>query len=431
QQIPYSLNPSQKLLVANSSRTNERASFSLEATLDQERQFSKKLNGNVQQEKDDDDGSSDEIVYSCALSEENETSSNSSMDDNELSDQDDDSLPLDDDDDSVLKSDTSKSNSNGVSHFQPIESTHEESQRKTIFSIDSGHVVSDSPSDLSPCTSPSWKKIPVSNIPSKIILSNRFNSTYFRSPCLKCGSSTYSDDVVSVEKYNFHKHCIICSICGKMLRENEYTLFDKANDGTIQFYCTLDFCKRRLKQVQTNIATNIQNEKEQLHLSESSRLYPKLSYCEKDNADNKNRRNTTTLTTSPSTITSSIPQQSLSTSWSSSFRLYPSLTDALSKKSHPLNFVKLPYTDNNGENNNEHQRSLFNTNIGFEKSEMFAESTAELTQHLAATTLNKTSDSKQRFKRRSRDRPDTPPMLQTVINKTQHSSSNQQSEFDQ
>ncbi|CAF0764227.1 unnamed protein product, partial [Didymodactylos carnosus] len=417
EQIRQSSISSKKLLLTNSPQTNERASFSLEATFDQERQLSKSKNRIVQQEEgnnNDDDGSSDEIVYSCALSEEivneNESSSNSSMDDNELSDEEENSLPLDDDDDdSVLKSDTSKSNSQrGASDFQQIESTNDESRRKAFLSVDSGHVASDSPSDLSPSTSPSWKKHTLSNITLK--------PTF---PCLKCGSSTYGEDVISVEKHYFHKHCIICTICGKILKEKEYTLFDKANDGTIQFYCTLDFCKRRLKQVQTNIAANIQSEKQRHRLSDLPRLYPDLSYDNRDNNETKNRRNTTTLTTPPSSTTSAVPQQSL-TSWANSFRLYPSLTDALSKKSHPLNVVKLPYADDDEEHTNGHEKPSSDTIIGW-KTELFDDSTAKLTQNLAATTLNKTTDSKQRFKKRARNRPHTPPMPDTFTNETQHS----------
>jgi len=101
--------------------------------------------------------------------------------------------------------------------------------------------------------------------------------------------------------------------------------------------------------------------------------------------------------------------------WNNSLRLYPSLKDALSHKPHPLNLVNIPENEKKREHIGfEHlNQSILNTkpSSSLVRSKTFDES---LSSHLIDNNENidsklTTNDSsKQRFKRRGRNRPSSP-----------------------
>ncbi|CAF0758440.1 unnamed protein product [Adineta ricciae] len=356
-------------------------------------------------EKDVVDTEKDEVVYSSAsniTNDEGEQTSarvndnltNSSLEgttdddeDDQSDDDEDEDEEEEEDDDSILKLDTSKSDStNEISKTTNDKKAFAE--RKHFLSIDSGHIQSESPSpvDLSPSsTSPLNQQVLGTTTTTK---SDRISFTYFRPPCRICAGSTYDESsTVEINKQYFHKTCLICYSCEKQLKESEYNYYDIASNGTYQFYCTLHFCKSRLKQVTTTLATVAQQE------PRSTNIYPNVAQSSSVNANMQ---------------------------WNHNLRLYPSLKDALSHKPHPLNVVNIP--------NNEKKRQ----SIGFEhinqavandsdrksSSTMIRSRTFDdkLTIHLADNDENLSVDSKQipnesskqRFRRRGRNRPSSP-----------------------
>jgi hypothetical protein len=71
-----------------------------------------------------------------------------------------------------------------------------------------------------------------------------------------CGGSTYDEQLaIDIDKSYYHKACLRCYSCEKQLKEIEYVYHDLSTDGIRRFYCTLHFCKSRLKQVTTILAT--------------------------------------------------------------------------------------------------------------------------------------------------------------------------------
>jgi len=158
---------------------------------------------------------------------------------------------------SSLKLDTSKSDSvteisKGVNDKKSF------AERKQFLSIDSGHIQSESPSpiDLSPSsTSPLNQQIQTST------KSESMTYSYFRAPCPVCGGSTYDESsTIEIGKQYYHKTCLHCYSCEKQLKESEFIFHDISSDGIRHFYCTLHYCKSRLKQVATTLATATQQE---------------------------------------------------------------------------------------------------------------------------------------------------------------------------
>ncbi|UJR27365.1 hypothetical protein I4U23_008657 [Adineta vaga] len=364
-------------------------------------------------EKDIVDNEKDEVVYGSPLNrinddgeqtsaKTNDNLTNSSIeettdddDDDDQSDDDDDEEEEEDDDDdednnedddSVLKLDTSKSDST----TEISKTTNEKksfAERKQFLSIDSGHIQSESPSpvDLSPSSvSPLDQQV----LATPSTKSDRISYSYFRAPCRICGGSTYDESsTVVVDKQYFHKTCLHCYSCEKSLKESEYNYHDLSSNGTYQFYCTLHFCKSRLKQVTTTLATVTQQE------PRSANIYPNLIQSSHVNTN---------------------------TQWNHNVRLYPSLKDALSHKPHPLNVVNIPNNEKKREGigferinqsvSNESDRKSSSTLV---RSKTFDET---LTIHLIDNDENFHTDSKQtpnelskqRFKRRGRNRPSSP-----------------------
>ncbi|CAF0805774.1 unnamed protein product [Adineta steineri] len=289
------------------------------------------------------------------------------------------------DDDSAIKLDTSKSDS--VTEIS--KATNEKksfAERKQFLSIDSGHIQSESPSpvDLSP---PSSSTSSLNHQMLTSAKSEPMTYSYFRAPCRICGGSTYDETLtIQIGKQYFHKTCLHCYSCEKQLKENEYNYYDLLSDGIYNFYCTLHFCKSRLKQVTTTLATATEQE------SRSTNIYPNLT---------QSRSNT-------------------NIQWNNNLRLYPSLRDALSHKPHPLNVVNIP---------NDEKKRL---SIGFEQLNQSISN--NLNKKISPTLIrSKTFDdtltirltdndenfnidtkqsanelSKQRFKRRGRNRPSSP-----------------------
>jgi len=60
---------------------------------------------------------------------------------------------------------------------------------------------------------------------------------------------------IEIAKQFYHKACLHCHSCEKLLKENEYNFHDLSSDGRRQFYCILHYCKSRLKQVKSTLAT--------------------------------------------------------------------------------------------------------------------------------------------------------------------------------
>jgi len=265
------------------------------------------------------------------------------------------------DEDSMIKGEKSNCDSSGA----PYDRQKSFAERKPYLSIDSGHIQSESPSpiDLSPS--------PTSNFPTQVLTSNKTEPSstysYFRAPCPICGGSTYDEEsVIDVEKTYFHKKCLKCTTCEKPLKENEYGHHELSTNGQRQFFCILHFCKNRLKQVTNTLATATKQESQS-----SSALYPSLGQL----------------------------RSKTSTAWTSNYRLYPSLSGALSSKTRPLNLG--PHADDEDKH----------SKLGFEH---INQSIAERASRTSPSELvrNRMTDeidsSKQRFKRRTRNRPSSP-----------------------
>lgn len=100
--------------------------------------------------------------------------------------------------------------------------------------------------------------------------------------------------------------------------------------------------------------------------------------------------------------------------WNQNLRLYPSLTDALSQKPHPLNVVNIPEHEKRRETIGfEHVNQLIaaQTSSSLVRSRTFDESLATNTfdnnENLHSKQLNN-DQNKQRFKRRGTNRPSSP-----------------------
>ncbi|CAF2733524.1 unnamed protein product [Rotaria sp. Silwood2] len=347
-------------------------------------------NDNNNDDDDDDDDDDDEQVSA----KNNGNSSNSSSEETTDEEDDDDDDDVDDesdneeernneDDDSVLKLDKSKSNS--VTEISKrIHDKKTFAERKQYLSIDSGHIQSESPSpvDLSPSS--------ISPINQQTLTSKKSDTitySYFRAPCPVCLGSTYDDiSTIEIGKQYYHKTCLHCYSCEKQLKENEYNYHDLSSDGAYTFYCTLHFCKSRLKQVTTTLAAVTQQE------SQSKTAYPNLT---------KLRSNT-------------------NTQWHNNLRLYPSLKDALSSKPHPLNVVNI--SDNKKQRQTigfEHiHQSISNTTNKKSspiliRSKTFDESLSiQLSDNDENFNINSKQTindlGKQRFRRRGQNRPSSP-----------------------
>ena len=110
--------------------------------------------------------------------------------------------------------------------------------------------------------------------------------------------------------------------------------------------------------------------------------------------------------------------------WNQNLRLYPSLTDALSEKPHPLNVVNIPEHEKRRETIGfEHLNQLIaaQTSSSLVRSRTFDESLAtnafDNNENLHSKSSNN-DQSKQRFKRRGHNRPSSPLPLTTEYSST-------------
>ncbi|CAF1123529.1 unnamed protein product [Rotaria sordida] len=394
---------------------DERVSFSLDKEFpDDDKEeivYSSASNIINDNNNDDDDDDDDDDEQASARTNGNSSSSSSK----ETTDEEavDDDVDVDDeseneeeernnvDDDSVLKLNKSKSNSI-TDIFKRLHEKQIFAERKQYISIDSGHIQSESPSpvDLSPSS--------ISPINQQVLTSKKSDTitySYFRAPCPVCGGSTYDNtSTIEIGKQCYHKTCLYCYSCEKQLKENEYSYYDLTTDGTYNFYCTLHFCKSRLKQVTTTLAAATQQE------SQSKTIYPNLTQL---------RTNT-------------------NTQWSNNLRLYPSLKDALSSKPHPLNIIHI--SDNKKKQQNIgfehiHQSILNSTNQKSSqtliRSKTFDESLSiqlnDNDENFNSNTKQTSNDlSKQRFKRYGQNRPSSPlPVTSSQIILTENLKSNE------
>ncbi|CAF0824473.1 unnamed protein product [Rotaria sp. Silwood1] len=379
--------------------TDERVSFSLEKELPDDdkdeivysstsNMINDNNNNNDDEDDNDNDNDDDEQVSARANGNSSNASSEETTDEEEADDDindesDNEEERNNEDDESVLKLDKSKNNSiTDISKRIYDKKTFAE--QKQYISIDSGHIQSESPSpvDLSPSSA--------SPINQQVLTSKKSDTitySYFRAPCPVCRGSTYDDaTTIEIGKQYYHKTCLHCYSCDKQLKDNEYNYHDLASDGTYNFYCTLHFCKSRLKQVTTRLAVVTQQE------SQSKTIYPNLS---------KLRSNTTTQ-------------------WHNNLRLYPSLKDALSPKPHPLNVANI--SDNKTKQQNigfEHIRQSIsnptnkNSSPKLTRSKTFDETLSlQLSDNDENLNINSKQENndlgKQRFKRRGQNRPSSP-----------------------
>ena len=63
---------------------------------------------------------------------------------------------------------------------------------------------------------------------------------------------------MEISKQYYHRTCLRCASCEKLLKQSEYNFHDLSSEGRRHFYCTLHYCKSRLKQVTTTLATATQ-----------------------------------------------------------------------------------------------------------------------------------------------------------------------------
>lgn len=126
---------------------------------------------------------------------------------------------------------------------------------------------------------------------------------------------------------------------------------------------------------------------------------------------------------STATNSSSSNQSRLNTNvqWNQNLRLYPSLKDALSEKPHPLNLVNIPENENKREVIGfEHLNQTVSKEnaLSVPRSQTFDESfskQATNTNENCQSKQNSYDLSKQRFKRRGRNRPSSPlPISQSL-----------------
>ncbi|CAM4776642.1 unnamed protein product [Rotaria magnacalcarata] len=370
---------------------DERVSFSLEKEIidDDKDEIVYSSTSNIINNNDDDDDNDDDEQTSPRTNDNSSTEETTDEedevgDDESDNEEDEEENNRDDDDDAVvIQSQKSKTNS-AIEISKQIQNKKSFAERKQYLSIDSGHIQSESPSpvDLSPSSiSPTNQQVPISKKSDPITFS------YFRAPCPICRGSTYDEaSTIEIEKQYYHKTCLHCYSCDKQLKENEYNYHDLSSNGRYNFYCTLHYCKSRLKQVTTTLAVATQQE------SKSNTIYPNLTQL---------RSNT-------------------NAQWNESLRLYPSLNDALSSTPHPLNIVNI--SDNKKAqqtNRSEHVQTSISNNINEKiasniiKSKTFDES---LSRELSDNNENLNVDSKltvdysgkYRFKRSEQNRRSSP-----------------------